>query len=113
MRTVALCLALLIGNVARSSDAPNVREIEVVVDGGYKPSVIEVAADESVRLKFVRKEYTPCTKQVVFPSLGITRELPVGEAVVIDIPPQKSGEVAFRCGMNMVKGKLTVKAKGS
>lgn len=41
--------------------------------------------------------------ECVFPTLGITRELPVNQQVVIDIPVQRSGEVPFRCGMNMVK----------
>ncbi len=110
MKALVLALSLLglVGIVARA-DTPPVREVAVVVDkGSYTPSRIEIAPGEAVRLKVVRKEYTPCTKDIVFPALGITRELPVGKEVVIDIPAQPSGEVAFRCGMNMVKGSLVV-----
>ena len=103
-------VVLIVGLIALGAHATAPREIEVVVEGGYKPAKIEIAPGEAVRLKFVRKEYTPCTKEVVFPTLGITRELPVNQPVAIDIPAQQSGEVPFRCGMNMVKGLLVVKA---
>ena len=109
MKALVLALSLLVltGLVARA-EAPPIREIQIVVDkGAYAPSRIEIAPGEAVRLKVLRKEYTPCTKDIVFPSLGITRELPVGKEVVVEV--QASGEVAFRCGMNMVKGSLVVK----
>ena len=98
----------LIAIVAKADTAP-VREIQVIVDKGtYTPSRIDIAPGQAVRLKVLRKEYTPCTKDIVFPSLGISRELPVGKEVVIDVPAQAAGEVPFRCGMNMVKGSLVV-----
>jgi plastocyanin domain-containing protein len=85
------------------------REIEVVVDAGaYKPNRIEVHEGERVRLRFVRKEYGPCTKEVVFPALGIRRELPTNTPVVIELPSLKAGEYEFKCGMNMVRGTIVV-----
>ncbi|MBC7792324.1 MAG: cupredoxin domain-containing protein [Clostridia bacterium] len=110
-RSAFAVIALLISLVALHAYATTPREIEVIVDGGYKPAKIDIAPGEAVRLKFTRKEYTPCTKDVVFPTLNITRELPVNQPVIIDIPPQQSGEVPFRCGMNMVRGTLVVKAE--
>ncbi len=108
MKTFALSLTLLLG-LSAYAGSPTVREIHVVVDkGAYSPNRIDIAPGEAVRLKFTRREYTPCTKEIVFPSLGITRELPVGKEVVIDVPAQATGEVPFRCGMNMVKGSLVV-----
>jgi plastocyanin domain-containing protein len=91
--------------------SPAVREIEVVVDGGYKPGRIVIIEGERVRLKFIRKDYSPCTREVVFASLGIRRELPTNVPVVIDIPPQSAGEVPFTCGMNMVKGAIVVEPR--
>lgn len=87
-----------------------VREIEVVVEGGYKPSRIEVREGERVRLKFVRKEYNSCTKDVVFPQLNIKRELPPNKAIVIDLPILSAGEYEFKCGMNMIRGTIVVTA---
>jgi plastocyanin domain-containing protein len=94
---------------AESTSQAAVREIEVVVDGGaYKPHRIEVHEGENVRLKFVRKEYNSCTKEVVFPQLIIRRELPPNKPVLIDLGVLKAGEYEFKCGMNMVRGTIDV-----
>lgn len=93
---------------AQAKPAETVREIEVIVDGTYKPGRIEVHAGERVRLKFIRKEYTPCTKEVVFPSLNIRRELPPNKPVIIELPALAAGEYEFKCGMNMIRGTLVV-----
>jgi plastocyanin domain-containing protein len=89
-----------------------VREIEVVVDRGYQPSRIVVQRGERVRLKFVRKDYSPCTREVVFPSLDIRRDLPLNEPVFIDLPVLAAGETEFHCGMNMVRGTIVVETRG-
>ena len=89
-------------------EAPSVREIEVIVDGGYKPAHIDVRKGERVRLRFVRKEHGPCTKEVLFPKLGIRRELPTDQPVVIELPALEPGEYEFKCGMNMIKGTIAV-----
>jgi plastocyanin domain-containing protein len=89
-----------------------VREIEVIVQGGYQPSRIEVVVGEHVQLRFVRKESGGCTREVVFPTLGIRKELPEGQPVVIYLPELKAGEYEFTCGMNMIKGKIIVRARG-
>jgi plastocyanin domain-containing protein len=91
--------------------APAVREIEVVVDGGYRPGRITVTEGERVRLTFVRREHSPCTREVVFPGLDIRRELPTDQAVVIELPALAPGEYEFKCGMNMIKGVLEVRAR--
>ena len=85
-----------------------VRIVEVVVDGGYRPSRIVVREGERVRLRFVRRDYGPCTEEVVFPELGIRRTLPTNEPVLVDLPLLRAGEYAFRCGMHMIHGTLVV-----
>jgi plastocyanin domain-containing protein len=111
----ALSLAALTGAAlspaAAAADAQHsaaVREIEVVVDGGYQPARITIAAGERVRLRFVRREHTPCTREVVFPGLNIRRELPTDVPVVIDLPALAAGEYEFHCGMHMIHGALVV-----
>jgi plastocyanin domain-containing protein len=93
---------------APAAEAPAVREIEVIVDRGYKPVRIEAMEGERVRLKFVRREYTPCTREVLLPSLNIRQELPPNKAVTVDLPPLKAGDVEFLCGMKMFRGTLVV-----
>ena len=91
--------------------APAVREIEVVVDGGYKPDRIVVTEGERVRLKFVRKDYSPCAREVVFESLGIRRDLPVDAPVFIDLPALSPGEIEFKCWMKMLRGVIVVEPR--
>lgn len=110
--SAALGAQLLVGHSSSRAEPPAeqaMREIEVVVEGGaYKPSRIEVHEGERIRLRFTRKEFGPCTKEVIFPQLGIRRELPTNTPVVIDLPPLKAGEYEFKCGMNMVRGTIVV-----
>lgn len=89
-----------------------VREIEVVVQGGYTPNRIEVVEGQHVQLKFIRKESSACTREVVFPAFGIKKELPEGKPVTIHLPELKAGEYEFKCGMDMIKGKLIVRPRG-
>lgn len=94
-----------------AAQTPAVREIEVIVDGGYRPGRITVAEGERVRLKFVRREQSPCTREVVFAALNIRRELPTDQPIIIELPALAAGEYEFKCGMNMIKGVLEVVAR--
>lgn len=96
---------------ATVAPTPVVREIEVVVDGGYRPGRITVAEGERVRLKFVRREQSPCSREVVFAALDIRRELPIDQPVLIELPALAAGEYEFKCGMNMIRGVLEVVAR--
>jgi mono/diheme cytochrome c family protein len=90
-----------------SAAAPG--EIEIVVEGGYKPARVEVGAGKPIRLKFIRREYGGCTREVVFPALNIRRELPPNRAVTVELPANLApGEYEFKCGMDMIRGTLVV-----
>lgn len=45
-------------------------EIEIIVEGGYKPARVEAPAGKPIRLKLIRREYTGCTREIVFPSVA-------------------------------------------
>jgi plastocyanin domain-containing protein len=96
---------------AARAEAEEQREIEIVVDHGYQPSRIVVTEGERVRLKLLRKDYSPCAREIVFPSLGIRRELPVNEVVTVDLPTLSPGEIPFHCGMNMLYGTIVVEPR--
>ena len=110
-----LAPSLLVSRAAaEGTPAPSpqaVREIEIVVDGGYKPSRIVVAEGERVRLKLIRRDYSPCSREIVFASLNIRRELPTDVPVVIDLPALSPGEVEFKCGMKMLRGVIVVEPR--
>jgi len=75
---------------------------------GYEPSRIEVKKGPPVKLAFYRADGQNCAGAVVFPQLGIKRQLPVGQTVVIELTPAEAGEFSFTCGMGMYKGALVV-----
>jgi plastocyanin domain-containing protein len=113
--TVALGLIALISDLAWLSGAnaqPHQhaipRDIEIVVEGAYKPQRIEVHVGEPVRLRFIRKDHGPCTRDVIFPKLNIKRQLVTDQPVTIELPTLAAGEYEFRCAMNMFKGVLVV-----
>ncbi len=92
---------------AAAQEAP-VREVEVIVDGGYRPDQITARAGERLRLKFVRHEDGSCTREVVFPTLDIRKDLPPHQPVFVDLPALAAGEYEFRCGMKMIRGRIVV-----
>ena len=89
------------------------QEIEVVVKGGYSPSLIRVRPGVPVRLTFNRQESGDCTSRVVFPDFRISKSLAAFGKTVVEFTPDRSGSFDFVCGMNMVHGTLLVEADGS
>ena len=61
------------------------------------------------QVAFTRLDAQNCASEVVFPDLGIRAKLPPGESVLVDLPPTKTGEFTFGCGMGMYKGALVVR----
>jgi plastocyanin domain-containing protein len=76
---------------------------------GFDPAVIDAKAGQPLKLAFFRPNAANCAREVVFPDLGIRKELPPGQTVVVDITPPKSGTLSFECGMKMLKGQLIVR----
>ena len=105
----ALTVAPAVGHAQTATDAGG-REVEVVVDQDYQPARIEIAPGERVRLRFIRRSEGGCTREVVFPTLGLRRDLPTGHPVVIELPALPPGETPFQCGMNMIHGVVVVRA---
>ena len=84
--------------------------IDVVVDGGvYTPAAIEVPRGKKVILNFIRRDASPCAEKVIFDDLGVSADLPLGQAIKIELIPQDKGEHEFTCQMGMYRGKLIVK----
>ena len=98
------------GNVAskgESNSAAPAGAIKVTVSGaGFEPEQIKVRKGESVQLAFYRADEKNCASEVVFPSLGIKKALPVGKTTLVEVTMKDSGEINFGCGMGMFKGAL-------
>jgi RND family efflux transporter MFP subunit len=79
-----------------------------VTEQGFEPTKVTLRAGTPVRLVFTRTTDKTCGTEVVFPSLGIKRALPLNEPVAIEFTPKNTGDVAFACGMNMLNGVVVV-----
>jgi RND family efflux transporter MFP subunit len=98
-----------VGGSPGTSQAVDVQAAKIAVtEKGFEPDTVRVRAGARARLTFVRTTDKTCGTEVVFPSLNVKRALPLNEPVVIEFTPAKTGDVAFACGMNMLKGVIVV-----
>jgi membrane fusion protein, heavy metal efflux system len=87
----------------------NVQTATILVnEKGYEPSKVTLRAGVPARLTFVRTTDKTCGTEVVFTSLKIKKALPLNEPVLVEFTPEKSGDIAFACGMNMFHGTVIV-----
>ena len=77
-----------------------------VNEKGYSPSEFKAAGGKRVRMLVKRVTDEGCGQQLVFPSLGIRRDLPLNKKVEVVFTMPLTGEVEFTCGMAMYKGKV-------
>ena len=98
---------------ASSKPAPvassGVQEVALAVtDAGFEPAQTVVAKDRPIRLTVTRKTDQTCAREIVFKEIELKKDLPLNQAVTIDLPAQPSGTLNYACGMDMVKGSLVV-----
>jgi len=83
-------------------------EINILVDGGYKPERIAIPYGKTTKLVFHRKDSSSCLEEVVIADFKVRKFLPLNEKTEIEINPTKKGEFDFSCGMGMFHGKIIV-----
>ncbi len=94
---------------AQKVDGIEGRRIDIEVGKeAYKPNSVSVKANEQITLVFTRTTDETCGTEVKIPSLHIEKPLPLNQPVAISIKPDKTGEIGFACGMDMMRGKLVV-----
>ena len=82
---------------------------KIVVNAqGLEHAKVALRAGRPARLTLIRTTDKTCGTEVVYPALNINRALPLNEPVQIDVTRAKTGEVAFACGMNMLKEPIVV-----
>lgn len=82
--------------------------IDILVEGGYTPSVISIRKGKTTILNFIRKDANTCLEEVILSDFKIKKQLPFNQKVSIALTPTKTGEFSFSCGMNMFHGKIIV-----
>ncbi len=89
----------------------NQKPIEIkVADGIYTPDAIKARIGQTLTLRFIREDETPCAATVLFPDFDQSLELPLDKAVDIKLTPDKKGQFEFTCQMGMYRGELIVVA---
>lgn len=83
-------------------------KIEILVDGGYKPSIIRIKKGQKTTISITRKDPSSCLEEFILPDFKIKKFLPLGKKVDIEIVPDSIGEFGFHCGMNMFHGKVVI-----
>lgn len=79
-----------------------------VTKDGFTPEEITFKKGMPLKLAFFRADEENCADQIVFKELNITRNLPAGQVVLVDIPTEQEKVFTFTCGMNMYKGQIIV-----
>lgn len=84
-------------------------EMDITVEGGYKPASVVIPFGKTTKLIFFRKDPSSCLEEVVLGDFKMRKFLPLNEKVTLEVTPQKKGEFGFSCGMGMFHGKILVK----
>ena len=79
-----------------------------VTDAGFEPAEVQVAKDRPIRLTITRKTDATCAREIVFKEIAVKQDLPLNQAVTVDLPAQPSGTLHYACGMDMIKGSVVV-----
>jgi plastocyanin domain-containing protein len=83
-----------------------------VGEHGFTPASVTLPKGPSGTtspVTFLRTTDQTCAKEVVFPDLGIKKDLPLRAPVTVDIPADAARTLTFQCGMAMYKGALVVR----
>jgi hypothetical protein len=81
----------------------------ILSEQGYQPDGLNLKPGIPARIEFVRQVETTCGTEIVIPEYNIKRKLPLNKPVFVEFTPDKTGEFAFTCGMNMLRGKIIVR----
>jgi plastocyanin domain-containing protein len=95
------------GKSAENAVPPGAVTIRVT-QKGFEPAEVKVAQGRPVTLVVTRTTDRTCAKEFVMAGQNIRRDLPLNKPVEITFTPDKTGELRYACGMDMIAGKIVV-----
>jgi len=121
---LAVLLACVVGSSCKKSSEPSSAQEQPVASSamaghamiavtvgadGFSPNHVELKKGEPAMLTFKRTTDSTCANEVVFPELGIKKELPLNQPVMVQIPTDQARTIGFECGMGMYKSQIVVR----
>ena len=89
--------------------APGAKTVPITVGGdGFSPNYVSANKGEPLMLEFTRLSDKTCATKVVFPELGISKDLPLRSAVSVHVPTDRTRQLTFQCGMGMYKSSVVI-----
>ena len=83
--------------------------IDIIVDDGvYNPAIIKASKGQTIKLRFIRKDPSPCAQVVIFSDFNKSAELPLAKPKTLSLQLTEAGEFEFTCQMAMYRGTLIV-----
>lgn len=82
--------------------------IRALDTGRYDKQEIRVRKGVPVRVSFSADQYAGCGRLLVMPDFGVRLVVRGSETVTATFTPTQAGTYAYRCGMNMFRGRLIV-----
>ncbi len=84
-------------------------EVPIVIENTqFVPNVVQIPADQPVRLVVDRREDNSCSAQLALPQLGVLVDLADNGVTAVDVPATAAGTYTLTCGMGMMSGQLVV-----
>ena len=81
--------------------------VDIRVDAtGYHPELIRAPANSKITRAVLRATKSGCGQELVIEAMKLSKELPLGETVKIEVEVPATGELKFACGMDMYRGKV-------
>ncbi len=98
---------LILSSFNQEGNQAEVAKIKIE-NSRYFPSIINLAENQPLKIIVFRKEDRACSKEIVFPQIGVRKALKPFEETVVELPPLKAGTYQFTCQMGMMSGTLIV-----
>ena len=104
-RLFVLAALVLVAGCGASGPA----EIQVAVtENGFEPKDVVIKKGQTAVLVMTRKTQSTCATEAVFAETGKKYDLPLNQAVRIDLTGATPGTLHYACGMDMEHGTVTI-----